>query len=300
MENEKTLGIYTKHPHYTIEETFRSPQTTVKGFTERSYNKKLHSQEFYEINIVLCGSANHYIGTRCITVSKGDTFIIPPNVMHGYDGGEGFDVYHILLSPKYLEKYSASLRLLPAFSSLFRIDPLMREKTSAKLHFRLSEEEIDSLMPRLIGLNARVKKSGNADSIIAEGEALILICELCDIYERRSVSASAPEAEDSAFLASIAHLYGHYNEGLTIDVLSKIAQMSRNAYITKFKRVTGQTPARFIKLYKVEMIKRLLTDTAFSEAEIAHMVGCTDVSHLVKLFSSETGGTPSLYRKKES
>lgn len=291
------LGIYAEHPHYTVAEVFHSQSLTVRGFTERNYNIKLHSQEFYEINVVLSGSANHYIGTRRITVSKGDTFIIPPNVMHGYDGGEGFDVYHVLLSPKYLEKYSASLQLLPAFSSLFRIDPMMRARTEADLHFRLDEIEISVIAPRLTALNERCGKGGNASQLIAEGEALIIICELCDIYERRSKASIAPETEDLAFLASISHLYQHYNEGLTIDALAHIAQMSRNSYITKFKRVTGQTPARFIKLYKVEMVKRMLTDTALSETEIAHAVGCADTSHLIKLFSSETGTTPSAYRR---
>ena len=298
MEEAEIFGINTEHPHFTSSEIFTSHQSTVLGFVEESYNKKLHSQEFYEINIVLSGSANHYIGKRRITVSVGDTFIIPPSGMHGYDGGEGFDVYHVLLSPKYLEKYSASLQVLPSFSSLFIIDPLMREKTSAKLHFRLSEEEIGSLMPRLKCLKQHSYGSGHADPIISEGEALIIIAELCAIYESRTDDLIAPENEDSAFLASIAHLYEHYNEGLTIEMLSRIAQMSRNAYITKFKRVTGQTPARFIKLYKLEMIKRMLADTSLSEAEIAQAVGCTDTSHMIRLFSSEVGITPSVYRKE--
>jgi AraC-like DNA-binding protein len=298
MEENEVFGINTEHPHYTSDEVFLSPQMTVLGFVEESYNKKLHSQEFYEINIVLSGSANHYIGKRKITVSVGDTFIIPPSVMHGYDGGEGFDVYHVLLSPKYLEKYSASLQLLPAFSSLFKIDPLMREKTSARLHFRLSEEEIASLMPRLKCLNVHSYGSGHADPIISEGEALIIIAELCAIYENRAEELIAPESEDMAFLSSISHLYEHYSEKLTVYYLARIAHMSRTSYITKFKRVTGQSPARFIKLHRIDMAKRMLTETSMSEAEIAQEVGCVDVSHLIKMFYSEVGMTPSAYRKR--
>ena len=74
--------------------------------------------------------------------------------------------------------------------------------------------------------------------------------------------------------------------------------MSRNSYITKFKRVTGQSPARFIKLHRIDMAKRMLTETSMSEAEIAQEVGCVDVSHLIKMFYSEVGMTPSAYRKK--
>lgn len=300
MEDHTIIDIDAAHPHYTVAEVFDTSETTARAFIEQNYHKKLHAQEFYEINIVLRGSANHYIGARKITVSQGDTFIIPPAVMHGYDGGDGFDVCHVLLSPKFLEKHAASLQRLPAFSSLFRIDPLMREKTASKLHFKLCEAEIASLMPRLDGLIAHSHQQKPSAPIVAESEALIVICALCDIYEKNTFGSPSAEDEDAAFLSSIAYLYEHYNEPLTIDVLSKRAQMSRNAYITRFKRVMGEPPARFIKLYKVEMLKQMLRGTALTEARIAQAVGCTDVSHMIKLFYSKTGITPSAYRKQKS
>ena len=282
---------------YTVEQIFSSTNKMVRGFVEKNYSKALHSQAFYEINIVLSGSATHYFGERTLTVSEGDVFIVPPNMLHGYAGGEGFDVYHLLLSPAYLEKYAASLQLLPAFSRLFKIDPLMRAKTSARLHFRLDAKETARLMPRLETLIERSHRETYVDALISEGEALIVISELCDICERRAVDSPYEENEDAAFLSSVAYLYAHYDETLTIETLSKIAQMSRNAYIEKFKRTMGNPPARFIKLHRVEMIKQMLKDTSLSESEIADAVGCVDVSHLIRLFSSEMGIVPSKYRK---
>ena len=152
-------------------------------------------------------------------------------------------------------------------------------------------------MSRLECLFLRSYGNKISDHLITEGETLIIICELCDIYERRSREVSERQHDDAAFLSSIAHLYQHYNEGLTIDNLARMAQMSRNSYIAKFKRVMGHPPARFIKLYKVDIIKQMLTNTSLSEAEIANNVGCSDVSHLIKLFSSETGVSPSVYRR---
>ncbi|MBQ3014104.1 MAG: helix-turn-helix transcriptional regulator [Clostridia bacterium] len=299
MEEYTTIGIDTARPFYTVSEVFGASEFTARAFIERNYHKKLHAQEFYEINIVLRGSANHYIGARKITVSQGDTFIIPPAVMHGYDGGNGFDVCHVLLSPKFLEKHAASLQRLPAFSSLFRIDPLMREKTASKLHFKLCETEIASLMPRLDDLIAHSLQKNCSAPIVSESLALIVICELCEMYEKDTLASPAPEDEDAAFLSSIAYLYEHYNELLSIEALSKRAQMSRNAYIARFKRVMGEPPARFIKLYKLEMVKQMLAATALTEARIAHAVGCTDTSHMIRLFYSETGMTPSAYRKQK-
>lgn len=292
------IGIYAEHPHYSTAEVFSPKTKLIRGFTEKNYNKKLHSQEFYEINIVIRGSANHYIGQRRITVSTGDTFIVPPNVMHGYDGDEGFDVYHILINPRFLEKNSAELGRLSAFPSFFRIDPLMREKTTANVHFRLTDEEIKELTPRLDTLTVHSsERNETVDRIISDAEALIIIAELCSIYERHAKAATQSESDDSAFLSSIAHIYEKYAERLTLPDLARIARMSRNSYISKFKRITGHTPARFLKLHRIDVIKQMLTETSRSEAEIASAVGLCDTSHLIKMFYSETGMTPSEFRK---
>lgn len=281
--------------HYTAEEVFQPPKL-VKGFVEKSYSKYMHTQGFYEINIVLSGSATHTIGERSLTVRTGDTFIIPPNVPHSYDGGEGFDVYHILLNPKFLEKNAAELQLLSAYSSLFRIDPLLREKTTAKLHFRLSEEEIAELSPFLERLTRRTEGSGAASAIMTNCEALSVIVWLCQAYERRA--GSGEYSEDELFQRSIAFIYENCARHITIAELSEIARMSRTAYTVKFKRVTGTSPGKFQTRYRVEMAKNLLSETSLPVSQIATEVGCFDTSHLVRIFSLEIGVTPTEYRRQ--
>lgn len=283
--------------HYTVSEVFKSPLLAVRGFVEKNYSKGMHSQEFYEVNIVLRGSAVHRIGERDLTVGKGDVFIIPPNVDHGYAGGNGFDVYHLLISPKYLERNSAELKLLPAFSSLFRIDPLMREKTSARLHFVLNSAELDTLMPTLDGLELHSVEKSTESAIIAGGEALIVIAQLCAIYEKKGAKSTEAEAEDEAFLNSISYIYENFDKTLTTDSLARIAQMSRTSYIARFKRVTGQPPARFQRQYRVSVAKQLLAEGTLTEAEIAQAVGCYDTSHFVRIFKAETGMMPTEFCK---
>lgn len=295
MENAPFIEELNKH--YTVEEIFQNPVLSVRGFVEKDYSKGMHSQQFYEVNIVLRGSAVHKIGERTLTVRKGDTFIIPPNVLHGYAGGNGFDVYHILISPKYLEKHSSELKLLPAFSALFRIDPLMRENTPARLHFVLSEEETDALMPTLNGLTEHSEKQSAESAVIASGEALIAIARLCAIYEKKGIMKAPTEDEDGAFLASIAYIYENFDQTLTTESLARIAQMSRTSYISRFKRVTGLPPAKFQRQYRVSIAKQLLSDLSLSESEISQQTGYYDTSHFIRTFLAETGMTPSEYRR---
>ncbi len=282
--------------HYTTEECFIPPTKLIRGFTQKNFKANIHLQEFYEINIITRGSANHYIGQRTIKVSVGDTFIIPPKVLHGYDGNESVDVYHILINPKFLEKNFSELRRLSAFAELFKINPLMRERTSANLHFRLTEEEISMLTPTLDSLFLHSKRSEPVDMIIANAEALIIIAELCSIYDGRAETHNSSDTEDSAFLASMSKIYEAYAEKLTVVELARIARMSKNAYIEKFKSITGQTPAKFLRRHRVDVAKQMLKETTLTEYEIALEVGFTDTSHLVKVFLNEIGSPPSTFR----
>ena len=180
---------------------------------------------------------------------------------------------------------------------MFRLDPMVRENTLAKLHFRLTDEEIKELSPKLAALAEKSNGVGTVDAISANAQALIVIAWLCDVYEKHGKAKADEDNEDKNFLLSISYIYENYRVRITVEELAKIARMSRTAYIEKFKRVTGIPPAKFIRKNKVEMAKRLLRESSLTESEIALEIGLTDTSHLVKIFLSEEGILPSAWRK---
>ena len=281
--------------HFSAESVFEANKK-VSGFVERDYSKPLHTQGFYEVNIVLRGSAIHTVGERSMTVSEGDTFIIPPNVPHAYDGGEGFDVYHILISPGFLERNSADLYLLPGFSSLFIIDPLLREKTSARLHFRLDDHEISELSPMLAALTRHSGADSASDRILTNCRALMIVVFICSAYQKRADEMGGRGIGNDGLASSIAYLYENYHRHVTVDELTRVARMSRTAFMAGFKRVTGVSPGRFQANYRVERAKQMLSDSSLSISDIAAEVGCFDTSHLIRIFSAQCGMTPGEYR----
>ena len=175
----------------------------------------------------------------------------------------------------------------------------MREKTTAKLHFRLTDEEIAEFKPYLEHLTRCTCTPTVTGAVMANCEALYAIAWICEAYEKRRAEIEAG-SDDEAFQRSIAFIYENCSRHITISEFSEIARMSRTAYNNKFKRVTGTTPSKFQTQYRVELAKNLLTETAMSIYRIAVEVGCFDASHLVRIFSAETGVTPSEYRNKRN
>ena len=296
MYSEK-LNYPSNHPHWKVEEVFKISSRLAKGGVQRNYEIGMHIHDFYEVNIILKGEGRHYIGERSAEAVKGDIFIIPPKTSHGYTGGEGFDVYHLTLSPRYLEKYSAELTRLPAFSALFRVEPVMRERISSHLHLHLEPQELEEITPYLDSLRGRMKKSSADQIIIGNCEALIIITMLCAAYGKKLSSSDDLHRGDEAFLQSIAYIYENYNKKISIDALARMAQMSRTSYLKRFKAATGKPPGEFITDQRISAAKGMLRDTAMSVSEIAHAVGFYDSSHMIRAFEHITGESPSDFRE---
>jgi AraC-like DNA-binding protein/quercetin dioxygenase-like cupin family protein len=287
------LDLATRRTHWRVEDIFRGAPAAVRGFLQKDYSIGMHEQEFYEINIILRGRGMHYIGERRTTAEEGDVFILPPCVMHGYAGGEGFDVYHILLSPAFLERNLPELRTLPAFSALFRAEPFMREKTAAKLYLHLEKKELESLNPRLSALAEHSSADSAADAIVANCNAMMVIADLCSAY-----GSSAGDERDGAFLSSITYIYDNYREKIGVCDLARLAQTSRTAYIARFKETMGATPGEFILSHRISLARNMLTETDLPVSEIAQSAGFYDASHLTRAFAQKEGLSPAEYRKK--
>ena len=108
-----------KHDHYyhTHSDFFKNSHDLVHAFLMADYDIGMHQQEFYEINIISRGKGTHYINNNLVDAKAGDVFIIPPHIGHGYVGGKGFDVFHLILSDSFMTKYIADLQQLPSFIS---------------------------------------------------------------------------------------------------------------------------------------------------------------------------------------
>ena len=286
-----------KHPYWRVEEVFNHPMKLVYGLTERNFSCGMHVQDFYEINIIVRGKGTHYIGDSEVKAQKGDVFIIPPRVSHGYSGGEGFDVYHLLLSPQYLGKYSADLQMLPSFQTLFAVEPFMRERVGTKLYLKLNDDEFSYLYPYFDSIHRYSENPNISNGIICNSKTLIFITRICMWYERYQENEGGALSESGDFIKSVSYIYGRYYDNISVNDLCDMAKMSRTAYIEKFKSVCGTTPMEFLVRHRISVAEALLSESDISVSEIADRTGFYDASHFIRTFSKYNGITPSAFRR---
>ncbi len=287
---------------FTADYVFFNMRKTVDAFPKENFETGWHIQEFYEINIITRGNGYHFIEDQTVKAKRGDVFIIPPYVRHAFSGGEGFDVFHFLLSPVFFEKYHSAMSNMAGFLTLFKIEPIMRRHGGKFKHLHLTNEKLSEVMQTLHELYLRTSfefAKNVAELVIAECLAIIVIANFCTVYsEMQNGPYDESELKDRFFADSLSAIHERFNESLTIDELASIAKLSRTAYLKKFKEIMGVTPKQFITRERINRAKNLLLATDKRISDIANETGFFDTAHFIKTFTKEVGVSPLEFRRQ--
>ena len=287
--------------YYESKDAFKSEIDNVHAFPRTDFEAGMHMQEFFEINIITRGRGEHYIGDGYIETRAGDVFVIPPKLRHGFVGGQGFDVFHILISDKFMQKNMNDLQLIPSFFTLFNAEPIMRGKANEALHLRLDENEFETLNKFLAQTLEYRNQRDPFQCFARSGVVMIIISYLCKIYTQKIENKFFGESEKrESMLKVISYIHEHYYEKITVEDLMKIACLSRSTFIRRFSDVCKIPPSDYIMNRRLEAAEYMLLSTRCSLGEIASKTGFYDATHLSHTFKKQKGISPSEYRKKNA
>ncbi len=261
----------------------------------------LHSHTFYEINIITQGKGVQFQRER-LGVKRGNVFILPPDITHGYcDATDDFNIFHLLISPSFLQRYHAELNAFPGYKMLFKTLSVIPHASLKDFAFYLNPKqmtEIEKIIDSLISLNQSKYKG---KEVQRNALALYLIGRLCEyVYTpiKESVKTTV-HSDSSSVLHSLEYIQKHYMEKLSIQKLSEIALMSRSSYLRHFKALCKCTPQDVITNTRINIAIQLLDSSNLSLTQIAQECGFSDSAHFTRVFHQKTGRLPSDYKKNK-
>jgi AraC-like DNA-binding protein len=94
----------------------------------------------------------------------------------------------------------------------------------------------------------------------------------------------------------LAFLRENLARPLTLDALAHRGRMSKFAFVRRFKRLSGRTPMKELRLTRLDQARTLLLTTDLPLKAIADAVGIGDEYQLSKLFRSQFRLTPRTLR----
>ncbi|MFD1886891.1 AraC family transcriptional regulator [Paenibacillus wenxiniae] len=115
---------------------------------------------------------------------------------------------------------------------------------------------------------------------------------LCDLHGQEQV-----EEGDASMKLQRTRVYieQHYREPLTLEQLAEMAGLSRNYYVSLFKKQYGESVVHYITHLRMEHARRLMANPELRLRDIAHQIGYNDEFYFSRKFKQETGITPSAY-----
>lgn len=172
------------------------------------------------------------------------------------------------------------------------------------MFLRLNETQLKTLTPEFNDLleHSDDKPENNIQEL---SKALDIISKLSSLmFKSHKTTDKKHSYDENANLYSIVktmeYMKENYGEKISIDMLLKIANMSKSNYIASFKTLSRYTPIEYLTEIRVEKAKEMLFNTQKTVSTIAQDCGFFDSSHFTSTFKKKTGQSPKQYRKEKS
>lgn len=259
-----------------------------------------HTHDFYEINIVYSGVGKHKLEKREILTQRGDVFIIPPHMKHGYSCNGRLTVYHILLSNAFIAAFSPFLEKMCGYNMIFNLEPMFREHIE-KTYYLKSEDIPFERLKNHIGLIEAHKEENNQSNESAKAaHVLSLIATLSDaIYSLKPINIEEmPQEHMLTVLESMEYIEKHFEQKIDFKEIALKGAHSYSTYLRYFKSLSGTTPTGYQMKCKIKNAANMLLNTNDSILSIGLSCGFYDSSHFIREFIKEKGISPSDFRKR--
>ena len=86
----------------------------------------------------------------------------------------------------------------------------------------------------------------------------------------------------------------------TLETLARSTAMSRSALAARFHQLVGDTPMQYLTMWRMQLARKYLGETAWSTAAIAERVGYQSEAAFAKAFKKAVGTGPGAYRRERA
>jgi AraC-like DNA-binding protein len=118
------------------------------------------------------------------------------------------------------------------------------------------------------------------------------------LNEQGSVKSSwALAIRDPQLSRALQAIHGEPSREWSVDELASVAGMSRAAFAQKFKKMTDETPARYLSRVRIQRAMDLLRRSDETIERVAEVVGYKDSFVFSKAFKRIQGQSPRDYRR---
>lgn len=259
---------------------------------KRGYRNHHHAE--FEIGLIKAGTGIYKVKDREYPIEKGDIFLFSTDEHHcitEISGSEEMLIMNIQFAP----------RLIWSQSGIFNTELL-----------KIFLERKQSFSNRLCasdGLTATVRElmlcaEREFDAADTQYELMVKIHLLSILVAlTRGLESKIYETEIGAKSASFEkmsktmdYIDNNISKDLQLSELARIAGMNKSYFSTLFKKLNGMSPWDYITVRRIDLARRLLSESDKNILEIAMLCGFNNTANFNRAFRNITGKTPKEIR----
>lgn len=249
-----------------------------------------HFHTFYELCILLCPNAIHFIEGIPYEVQAFDIVGISPNRLHKTQYPTGRPCKRLIIQfnmPAHVaglsNEYEQLLSIFNRDIPIFRFDSELQRRLYGKLN------DIYQLAPKKDPMRNLIIHQKFIEFLI-----LLFLNQNSNIYTNET---DLTELEQKIYSVA-GYIHAHYPEDLSLDSLAKHFCISASYLSHRFKQVTGFSVTDYIQMTRIRNVQALLINTKIPITEVAEPCGFNCFSQFNRVFRKHIGMSPSKYRKQ--
>ena len=248
-----------------------------------------HIHDFYEVAIVISGTANHVVGEYTYPIKRGDIFVIKGDVSHTYSKVNNLELIEIMYFPSLFMAADMRLSGLPGFRSMFILEPEMRVHNHYPFTLTLKDSDFDYVIAISDFIIKEFNKKMQNYHVVVKLSVFALFAYL---------SVKCADSNDESHVSQIlSKAISFMQENLAEQI--KISDIASNLFISSrhlcrlFKQYFECAPGDYLLNMRLKHSLTLLSKSHIKIADVATLCGFTDPSYFARTFKKMYGITPN-------
>lgn len=235
---------------------------------------------FYEIEIIVSGTATEVINGNRIPASKGDIFVITPETYHSIEDATRFNLISIAIGTNY--------------TNIELLNRIANSNDDIVFHRTLSKKDYNLVFSLCEHIEESIKNGHPFDSEIAKNSINIILAFILENVE----NGTGINTNVTTVKKAMAYIRKNYAENPTLGQVAEHVNVSKNYFSVLFKENSGISFKQFLNDVKLSNAAKMLKQTELSIVEICHDCGYDSLSTFYRKFKEKFSVSPQTYRNQ--
>lgn len=248
-------------------------------------------EDFYELVIVLKGTAEHIVKNESYPVSGGDVFVINSRTEHAFSEAENMKICNIMFKPEIMLENIYNIRQTAGFQALFVLEPHFTQNHGFSSGLKLDSAGFNAVKSLIEDIIQEYTNWDIGWQTVVYSDFIRLCSVLSRMYETSNSNKNVFRLSQA-----IAYIEKNFCEEISNAELAKLSGYSERQFNRLFRSAFGSAPKHYINDLRIRKAQQLLHDTDMSMSEIAWNCGFNDQNYFSRSFKAHTVFSPTEYR----